>query len=75
MMETDYTERITLDGVIRECDQYFLSAGAGSSHDICKHLIASLNQTINGVESPNHTYHIDDTGMYYFRVVCLISDI
>ena len=44
MMDNDYADRINLDGVIKECDLYFLSAGVGSSHDICRHIASSVNQ-------------------------------
>jgi len=46
MVNNDYGERVSLDSVISECDQYFLSAGVGSSHDICKHLISSVIEDV-----------------------------
>lgn len=48
MMENDFSERNYIEGVLKECDQYFLSAGAGSSHNICKHLVSSVNQRNGG---------------------------
>ena len=69
MMETDYSDRITPDSVIRECDQYFLSAGVGSSHDICKHFISSVNQSMNGSESPDTVNQADEIGLYNLCVL------
>ena len=43
MVDNDHGERISLDGVIKECDLYFQSAGVGSSHDICKHIASAVN--------------------------------